>query len=275
MSDIPAPSFHENPSSKVITSLNPAELLRLESINGIPVDTLNRLLKPNREYVSRMFHDFETEPDQDLIDNCTPPEELGSVIIDSGLIGPHDDIREVLAFQRAFLDEVLDNTENPHQLISKEIGKLMDFVDKLEGGMGAIDFQGISSRKRLYVIRKRSPVPALSPFKDGDASNLDYQIFDVTGLEKIDGNTLNAQAAKGLATIISGLHEKFAGNYGFYEESEPFFSYEDPFTKKQSTIENTHTFLPVGLQVLGITNKTIEELRSKYKKFQQEYKRTS
>ena len=38
----------EIPNAVSVSSLRPQELLKLDSINGIPINTLNKYLKPNK-----------------------------------------------------------------------------------------------------------------------------------------------------------------------------------------------------------------------------------
>lgn len=261
-----------SPQQKEVSSLSPEELLRLDSVNGIPIDILNKYLKPVREYVAAEFESWGIIPDEDLLSKCTPMDEFPNhVLIDRGLIGPHDDIRQILALQKAFVDDVL-KFDNPHQIIADEMEKILELAAKTKGGSEIIDFKGIAGDKRLVVIRFSSPTPAISPFQDKDASNVDIRIYDVTGAEKIDASLLKDCERNGKTIMLSGLQSQFARKYGFYEEAQPLLEYDNLFDGGKAAIQNIHTFLPEGLHILGITDQSIDELRRKYKDFQKKYK---
>lgn len=256
-----------------IASLKPNDLLQLKEINGIPISKLTRSLKPNRDWVRGKYKDMEIAPDEDILASCTPQEELPKVVIDSGLIGPHDEIQTVLALQRAYIGQILDNAPNPHQIVGNEITRFLDAVEKLPYGSGILDFDGLKQKKRLYVMRTSSPAPALSPFGDGDASNVSIAIYDITGVEYVPQKTLKECGEKGLVMTLSGLQEKFVKKYGFYEEAEPIMQYNDLFSPGSTrTVENNYAFLPIGLHILGISDKPVNELKSTYKDFQKQYK---
>ena len=266
----------ESPLSRKITELKSKELLELKEINGIPVDTITRRLRPNRTSISKLFYEYKEiygiEVNHTVISKCTPEEELRAAsqsVIDFGLIGPNDNIQTVLALQRDFIDTVIDHINNPHQVIGDAIGSIFNETKIMPKGMIVLDFKGLKANKKLFITRKITPALASSPFGDGDKSNIALNIFDITNASKINPDTIN----KAPAIMLSGLHEKFVRDYGFYEESEPLIEFEDPFNKgKILSIGNNYNFLPEGLSILDITDMPLSELRTKYKGIQQQYK---
>ncbi|KKS92911.1 MAG: hypothetical protein UW68_C0004G0011 [Candidatus Collierbacteria bacterium GW2011_GWB1_44_6] len=264
---------HDFNLPREVSSMTPKELLRIESVNGIPVEQLNKYLKPVREYVEDLYRVYGMVPDEEMLNRCTPGSEYQNrVWIDRGLIGPHDDIRQVLAFQRAFVDEVL-RCEDPNKLIAGEMEKVFFAIKKFESGAGLIEFNGIAGKKMLYTHKFGTPVPAHSPFMDGDASNIHIRVYDVTGADKVDANLLKKCEKTGRTIMLSGLNIDFASKYGFYEEAETLLEYDSLLDGGKASIKNIFTFLPDGLTILGITNMDIEELRSRYAHFQEKYKK--
>ncbi len=256
-----------------VSSMTPDELLRIESVNSIPVESLNKYLKPAREYVEDLFRQHEVVPDKEMLSQCTPGSEYKNhVWIDRGLIGPHDDIRRVLAYQRAFVDEVMKH-EDPNKLIAGEMEKVFLAIQKLEFGSGLVEFNGIAGKRVLYVHKFGTPASALSPFMDGDASNIHIRVYDVTGADKVDAILLKKCEKTGKTIMLSGLNVDFASKYGFYEEAESLLEYDDLFDGGKASVQNVFTFLPEGLRILGITNMDLEELRVKYAHLREKYKK--
>ncbi|NQY80614.1 MAG: hypothetical protein HRT47_09900 [Candidatus Caenarcaniphilales bacterium] len=217
-----------------ISDLKPEEILKLNKINGIPVQNLEQGMRPSFHGIvsTRVIKHYgnEVASNYKLFD--------GGGTASSGFIGLTDHLVPVIAAQKALLNELNISVQ--------------DYADKVEEAIETPRGERLSEFKYIYDMNGRKFTGdeefhvsgVSSPFYDGKSSNY------VKSMTPVDD--------KDFGFLLSSHHKSMIEKYCFSESS-------DGITK------NGYAIFPHALKAFGLTDIPNKELKARYEELKQKY----